>query len=73
MLGAGSVLGVRRMVLMAMLSASESFEIYPMQPVYGPLVVGSSSLMICMARILGAPVMEPPGSVALRRSTVSLE
>lgn len=37
-------------------------------PQYGPRVDFSSSWMICMARIFGAPVMEPGGKVARRMS-----
>src|SRR3989304_4567239 len=40
----------------------------PIAPVYRPRAVGSTSSMISMARIFGAPVMEPPGKVARRQS-----
>lgn len=38
------------------------------EPQYGPRAEVSSSWMICMARILGAPVIEPGGKVARRMS-----
>src|SRR5436309_595156 len=38
---------------------------YPTAPAYGPRRVGSSSSMICIARILGAPDTVPAGKQAL--------
>jgi hypothetical protein len=40
-----------------------------MAPQYGPRRTGSSPSMICIARIFGAPVTDPPGNVARSRST----
>ena len=41
-----------------------SGPIQPSAPVYGPRRVGSSSRRISIARIFGAPVIEPPGNDA---------
>ena len=40
-------------------------------PQYGPRRTGSRPSMISIARILGAPVIEPPGNEAARRSKAS--
>ena len=45
-----------------------SGPIQPMAPVYGPRRTGSSPSSSSIARILGAPVIEPPGNEAERRS-----
>ena len=45
---------------------------YPIAPQYTPRRVGSSSAMICIARTLGAPVIDPPGNAARTRSAGSL-
>src|SRR5687768_3559502 len=42
---------------------------YPTAPAYGPRDTGSSSSMISIARILGAPVMVPAGKVARKTSS----
>ena len=39
------------------------YETYPTAPPYGPRRVGSSSSMISMARIFGAPVSVPAGTL----------
>ena len=40
-----------------------SGPIQPRAPVYGPRRTGSSPSRISIARIFGAPVIEPPGNV----------
>ncbi len=45
---------------------------YPMAPPYKPRLTVSSSSMICMARILGAPESVPAGSAENRASTAVL-
>src|SRR3989442_9812001 len=42
-----------------------------MEPQYTARRVGSSSAMICIARTLGAPVIDPPGNAARTRSAAS--
>ena len=42
---------------------------YPTDPVYADLGICSSSLIICIQRTLGQPVIVPPGKRAL---TISL-
>ena len=46
-------------------------EIYPMAPPYIPLELGSSSLIISIALILGAPDSVPAGKVAFKTSMQS--
>ena len=48
-----------------------SGPIQPMAPVYGPRRTGSRPSRISIARIFGAPVIEPPGNEAARRSKAS--
>ena len=48
-----------------------SGPIQPMAPVYGPRRTGSSPSRISIARIFGAPVIEPPGNDAASRSKAS--
>ncbi len=43
----------------------------PMAPVYGPRRTGSRPSRISIARIFGAPVIEPPGNEAASRSKAS--
>ena len=50
-------------------SMCPSVEMNPIAPQYGPRETGSTSSMICIARIFGAPVTLPPGNVARRSST----
>src|SRR5439155_5079719 len=54
---------IRMLVLIA-----PSGPIQPAMPVYGPRRTGSSASMSCIARIFGAPVIEPPGNDAARRA-----
>ena len=44
-----------------------SGPIQPSAPVYGPRRTGSSSRRISIARIFGAPVIEPPGNAARKQ------
>ena len=44
-----------------------SGPIQPSAPVYGPRRTGSSSSRISIARIFGAPVIEPPGNAAAQQ------
>ncbi len=48
-----------------------SGPIQPSAPVYGPRRTGSRPSRISMARIFGAPVIEPPGKLAASRSKAS--
>ena len=48
-----------------------SGPIQPMAPVYGPRRTGSRPSRISIARIFGAPVIEPPGNDAASRSNAS--
>ena len=48
-----------------------SGPIQPSAPVYGPRRTGSRPSRISIARILGAPVIDPPGNDAARRSNAS--
>ena len=48
-----------------------SGPIQPATPVYGPRRTGSRPSRISIARIFGAPVMEPPGNDAASRSNAS--
>ena len=48
-----------------------SGPIQPSAPVYGPRRTGSSPRRISMARIFGAPVIDPPGKAAASRSNGS--
>ena len=53
-------------------SMSPVADTYPIAPQYTPRGARSSSAMICMARIFGAPVTEPPGNAARSRSNASV-
>ena len=44
---------------------------YPSDPVYGPRRTGSRLSMISMQRILGTPVIVPPGNIACIKSNAS--
>ena len=46
-------------------------DTYPMAPQYTPRGARSSSAIISIARIFGAPVIEPPGNAARNRSNPS--
>jgi hypothetical protein len=63
---------VETTVLIATLKAADpSGASHPIDPVYGPRPSLSSSSMICIARILGAPVTEPHGKSARNASMAS--
>src|SRR6266516_506154 len=61
----------RQVRITKLVSSAPESERYPMVPQYAARWVGSSSAMICIARTLGAPVIEPPGNAARNRSTAS--
>src|SRR5205807_7539160 len=66
-----SLPSTRQVRITMLVSAAPESERYPMEPQYAARWVGSSSAMICIARTLGAPVTEPPGNAARRRSRAS--
>src|SRR5438046_1137706 len=66
-----SLPSTRQVRITMLVSTAPESERYPMAPQYAARWVGSSSAMICIARTLGAPVIEPPGNAARNRSTAS--
>src|SRR5207247_1996000 len=55
-----SLPSTRQVRITMLVSAAPESERYPMVPQYAARWGGSSSAMICIARTLGAPVLEPP-------------